>query len=105
MSRFNVRPITVAVAPPVMVPKDKKPSAYDAMKHGSSSAPPVISPTSGNVVVDATKKGRPTKDEVRRQKMMMASAAITMLLADKPTKAKVREYMAARIMTLDEEKR
>ena len=107
MSRFNVRAITEIAAPPVMVPRDKQPSAYDAMRRTSAKAapPPMLSPTTGNVVIDPTKKGRPTKDDVRRQKMDMASAAITTLVGNKPTKAKIREYMTARIAQLNLEKR
>lgn len=106
MSRFNVRAITEIPAPPVMVPKDKQPSAYDAMRRSNAkAAPPMLSPTTGNVVIDPTKKGRPTKDDVRRQKMDMASAAIGTLVGNKPTKAKIREYMTARIAQLNLEKR
>jgi hypothetical protein len=107
MSRFNVRSITEIPAVPVIVPKDKQPSAYDAMRRSTAKAtpPPMLSPTTGNVVIDPTKKGRPTKDDVRRQKMDMASAAISALVGDKPTKAKIRDYMAARIAQLNLEKR
>jgi hypothetical protein len=56
-------------------------------------------------MVEAAKKGRPTKDDIRRQKMDQASAAIVALLSNKPTKNKVREYMTGRIAQLNEEKR
>jgi hypothetical protein len=56
-------------------------------------------------MVEAPKKGRPTKDDIRRQKMDMASAAIVALLSNKPTKNRVREYMTGRIAQLNEEKR
>lgn len=107
MSRFNVRPISEPVAAPIYVPKDKQPSAYDAMKHRSGKAAPFVSSVSpaGNVLVEPVKKGRPTKDDLRRQKMDMASAAIALLVESKPTKAKIREYMAARIVQLNLEKR
>ena len=103
MSRFNVRAIT-EVAQPIPTPiQNKKPSAYAAMMKGN--APPVISSSSGNVIVEAPKRGRPSKEDVRRQKMDLASAAINVLLANKPTRNKVREYMEGRIAVLNEEKR
>jgi hypothetical protein len=37
--------------------------------------------------------------------MDMASAAISALVGDKPTKAKIRDYMTARIAQLNLEKR
>ena len=61
------------------------------------------SPASGTA--EAVKKGRPTKDDIRRQKMDQASAAIVALLNNKPTKNKVREYITGRIAQLNEEKR
>jgi hypothetical protein len=51
------------------------------------------------------KKGRPSKEEARRQKMALASEAIAALCSDKPTRAKVRDYFESRIHELDEEKR
>ena len=107
MSRFNVRAIIEAAPPPVVVPKDKQPSAYDAMKRRAAKSTPSISSVSpaGNVLVEPVKKGRPTKDDLRRQKMDMASAAIGILVESKPTKAKIREYMEARIAQLNLEKR
>ena len=91
------------VAPPPPAIHDKKPSAYSAMRHGGAGRAPVISPASG--MEEAVKKGRPTKDDVRRQKMNQASAAIVALLSDKPTRNKVRLYMEQRIAALNEEKR
>jgi hypothetical protein len=35
----------------------------------------------------------------------MASAAIAMLMSGKPKKADIREYIAKRVATLDEEKK
>lgn len=70
---------------------------------GGAGHAPVVSPTSG--MVEAVKKGRPTKDDIRRQKMDQASAAIVALLNNKPTKNKVREYITGRIAQLNEEKR
>lgn len=106
MSRFNVRAITEPVAAPVVVPHDKRPSAYNAMKHGGAGhAPPIISPTSGHVITEPVKRGRPSKEDLRRQKMDMASAAIATLLSDKPNRSKVRAYMEARIAQLNAEKR
>lgn len=106
MSRFNVRAITEAAPPPPPAPiQGKQPSAYGAMmkRSGGAGHAPTVSPTSG--MVEAPKKGRPTKDDIRRQKMDMASAAIVALLSNKPTKNRVREYMTGRIAQLNEEKR
>jgi hypothetical protein len=81
---------------------NKAPNAYAAMKHGTGHAPPsVIS----HVVEEPAKKGRPSKDEIRKRKMAAASAGIAALLAGKHTRAKVRDYFESRIMALDEEKR
>ena len=105
MSRFNVRAITEAAPAPLPPPiRDKKPSAYAAMnkRGGAGSAP--ISSSTGNVVIEA-KKGRPTKDDIRRQKMDLADAAIVALVSNKPTKAKIREYFEGRIAHLNAEKR
>lgn len=103
MSRFNVRPITEIAPPAAPMIQNKKPSAYAAMNR--SSAPPVISSTSGNVVVEPAKRGRPSKDDVRRQKMDLANAAIAALVSDKPTRNKIRDYMTKRIAVLNDEKR
>jgi hypothetical protein len=73
------------------------------MKRGGAGHAPVSSAASG--MVEDVKKGRTTKDDLRRQKMDMASAAIVMLLNNKPTRNKVREYMTGRIAQLNEEKR
>ena len=107
MSRFNVRAIAEPIPVPIHVPMNKQPSAYDAMRRRSVKTAPSISSVSpaGNVVVESVKKGRPTKDDLRRQKMDMASAAIALLVESKPTKAKIREYMEARIAQLNVEKR
>ena len=70
---------------------------------GGAGHAPVSSAASGTA--EAVKKGRPTKDDIRRQKMDQASAAIVALLSNKPTKNKVREYMTGRIAQLNEEKR
>jgi hypothetical protein len=51
------------------------------------------------------KRGRPTKDEARRHKLAMADASIQLLVEDKPTRNKIRDYMERRIMELDAEKR
>ena len=105
MSRFNVRPISVVAPPPLPEIRDKKPSAYAAMMaSGGAGTAPTISPSTGNVVVEA-KKGRLTKDDLRRQKMDLADAAIVALVNNKPTKAKIREYFMERISKLNEEKR
>lgn len=90
--------------PPAPIP-NKQPSAYGAMmkRTGGAGHAPVSSPPPGTA--EAVKKGRPTKDDIRRQKMDQASAAIVALLSNKPTKNKVREYMTGRIAQLNEEKR
>jgi hypothetical protein len=74
------------------------------MKHGGAGAAPTPSPSTGNVVVEP-KKGKPTKDDLRRQKMELADAAIVALVSNKPTRAKIREYIEGRIATLNAEKR
>jgi len=103
MSRFNVRAITEAApAPPPAPIQGKQPSAYGAMMKRAGGAGHA-SPASGTA--EAVKKGRPTKDDIRRQKMDQASAAIVALLNNKPTKNKVREYITGRIAQLNEEKR
>jgi len=106
MSRFNVRAITETAAPLPALIQNKQPSAYGAMRKragGAGSPPPMAS---GNVVVDSSaKKGRLTKDDIRRQKMDMADAAIVALVSNKPTRAKIREYMTGRIAMLNAEKR
>ena len=61
-------------------------------------------PSTGNVVVEP-KKGRLTKDDIRRQKLDLADAAIVALVSHKPTKAKIREYFEGRIAHLNAEKR
>ena len=98
MSRFNVRAIGVPQAPPPLV-ADKKPSAYNAMKHGT----PVTMPM--NVVEEPKKKGRPSKDDIRKHKLAMASSKIAVLVESKPTRNKIRDFLESRILELDEEKR
>jgi hypothetical protein len=106
MSRFNIRPIGIAsAAAPPTVPHDKKPSAYAAMKGGSANV--VITPPSSfsEPAPEKAKKGRMTKDEVRKHKMDMASAGIQVLVVSKPNRNKIREYIKNRILQLDDEKR
>ena len=107
MSRFNVRPIGGAgPPPPPSVPYDKKPSAYAAMKEGSSNV--VVypsSPSSADAVPEKAKKGRMTKDDARKHKMDLASAGIQVLVVSKPNRNKIREYIKNRILQLDDEKR
>jgi len=74
------------------------------MAKGGAGSAPIISHSTGNVVVEP-KKGRPTKDDIRRQKMDLADAAIVALVSNKPTKAKIRDYFAGRIAHLNVEKR
>ena len=104
MSRFNVRPITVPPPPVAPLIANKAPNAYRAA-NGGSSAPAASSLVAAAAATDDKKKGRPSKDELRRHKMAMASAGIALLVSDKPTRNKVHKYFAARIETLDEEKR
>lgn len=105
MSRFNVRAISETAPPPPPPIQNKQPSAYAAMsKKGGAGSAPVISPSTGNVVVEP-KKGKPTKDDIRRQKMDLADAAVVALVSNKPTRAKIREYFEGRIATLNAEKR
>jgi len=70
---------------------------------GAGSGPPPAAVAAAPM--DDKKKGRPSKDEVRRHKMAMASAGIALLCGDKPTRNKVHKYFEARIASLDEEKR
>ena len=83
---------------------DKKPSAYHAMKHGTSI------PTTNTIVMappeeEPKKKGRPSKDEIRKHKLSMASDQIAVLVESKPTRNKIREFLRSRITQLDDEKR
>ena len=107
MSRFNIRPIGIASPPPPpSVPYDKKPSAYAAMKGGSENV--VVHPPTSSFEESAAekpRKGRMTKDDVRRHKMDLASAGIQVLVLSKPTKNRIREYIKDRILQLDDEKR
>ena len=107
MSKFNIRPISVAVAVAPTPPSDKKPSAYSAMKHGAA---PVRSESVAAAAMDdeevgGKRRGRPSKDELRKRKLDMAHATIQVLMVAKPNRAKIREYIQNRIMELDEEKR
>jgi hypothetical protein len=81
---------------------DKKPSAYSAMKHGETISHSSYSAPSGD---EPVKKGRPSKEDARKHKIAMASAAIAMLMSGKPKKADIRDYIAKRVATLDEEKK
>ena len=107
MSRFNVR----AVAPPTIplqpMIANKAPNAYAAMKHGTALPPPSIMGSTITHIGDGPekKKGRPSKEEIRKRKLATASAGIAALMASKHTRAKVRDYFENRIMALDEEKR
>jgi hypothetical protein len=101
MKRFNVRAIAAPAATAAPLIPDKKPSAYNAMKHGVTAPVPVpIAP-----LEEPAKRGRPSKEEARKHKMAMASAGIALLVSDKPTRNKIRTYMQSRIDQLDEEKR
>jgi hypothetical protein len=102
MSRFNIRSLSSpppSVAP--IAPVDKKPNAYAAMKSGTG--PPVR-----NVIVmseEPTKRGRPSKDELRKQKLALSDAHIATFVEAKPTRAKLRTFIEERIKQLEEEKR
>jgi hypothetical protein len=86
------------------VPHDKKPSAYAAMKEGPSNM--VVYPSSiPESSSEKVKKGRMTKDDIRKHKMDLASAGIQVLVVSKPTRNKIREYIKNRILQLDDDKR
>jgi hypothetical protein len=53
---------------------------------------------------DGKPRGRPTKDDRRRERRMEVMAEIDDLLDNKPTKNKIRIYLLARIQQLLEEK-
>ena len=111
MSRFNCRPIARPGPPPMpFVPADKKPSAYAALKGREDKKSVELASMISHVSSfadepEARKRGRPSKDELRKKKMALASASIAMLVNDKPTKKKIQEYVERRIAELNEEKR
>jgi hypothetical protein len=105
MSRFNIRPIGLPKVVAEAIPADKKPSAYNAMKHGTAAPVMSITPAAVEEAKEAKKKGRPSKDELRKRKMELASGAIASLLSSTPKKSDVRDYMQHRIEQLNEEKR
>ena len=109
MSKFNVRPIPPPPPPTVSVPRDRKPTAYSAMKGGGDVISHVGTPGTGAVAVavavEEKKRGRPSKDELRKHKLAMASAGINILMTSKPTRKKIHEYMERRILELEMEKR
>jgi len=82
---------------------DKKPSAYAAMRDGSTISH-VDTLISKEHVEEKRGKGRPSKEEMRRKKLALASASISVLVNSKPTKAKIEEYMRNRMDELDLEK-
>jgi hypothetical protein len=67
------------------------------MKHGNEVISPIEEPKE--------KRGRPTKEEVRRHKLAMADTHIQLLVEDKPTRNKIRNYIEHRILELESEKR
>jgi len=102
MSRFNVRPID-AVAPPPSpyIPVGKTPSAYRVAHGGTISDPsPVISTTKE----EPKKRGRPSKADARKEALAMSAEHVRILMTGKHTKAKVMEYMADRMKSLNAEK-
>lgn len=103
MQRFNVRQTSAPIAPPPPTVADKKPSAYHAMKHGTSI--PMMNTVSMVPEEEPKKKGRPSKDDIRKHKLAMASDQIAVLVESKPTRNKIREFLSSRITQLDDEKR
>jgi hypothetical protein len=66
---------------------------------------PTTAATAPVAVEEKKKGGRPSKEELRRHKLAMASAGIALLIEAKPTKKKIHEYMEKRILELEMEKR
>jgi hypothetical protein len=102
MSRFNVRAIGAAPPPPApYVPVGKSPSAYRVMTGGTVSEPtPVVSTTKD----EPKKKGRPKKEDLRKEALMNSAEHVRTLMSGKHTKAKVMEYFEGRIAFLNAEK-
>jgi len=102
MSRFNVRAIGAAPPPPdPYIPAGKSPSAYRVMHGGTISDPsPVISTTKD----EPKKKGRPKKEDLRKEALMHSAEHVRTLMSGKHTKAKVIEYFEGRIAMLNAEK-
>lgn len=97
------------MAPPPTVPMDKKPSAYAAfasrgrIEHvGAVGVPTTIA---AEPEKEKGKGGRPSKEELRLRKLATASAAIAVLVSDKPSRKKILAHMERRIAELDAEKR
>jgi hypothetical protein len=104
MSRFNIRQISAPVVAAPAPVADKKPSAYSAMKHGTS-IPMMNTITMIPAEEETKKKGRPSKDDIRKHKLAMASDQIAVLVESKPTRNKIRDFLSSRITQLDDEKR
>jgi len=101
MARFNIRAIGTAPEPIAPAPPaGKLISAYHAMKHPHEVLSHVEAP-----VKEEKKRGRPSKEEIRKHKLSMSDGVIHSLVEDKPTRNKIRDYMESRIMELDREKR
>lgn len=99
-----MRQIAVAAPPPPPPTiSGKQPSAYAAMKNGTGHD--VISHVPPAAPEPVKKKGRPSKDEIRRHKLSMADDGVQLLVEDKPTRNKIRDYIEHRILELDEDKR
>jgi len=73
------------------------------MKHGTSI--PMMNTVSMVPEEEPKKKGRPSKDDIRKHKLAMASDQIAVLVESKPTRNKIREFLSSRITQLDDEKR
>lgn len=54
--------------------------------------------------IEGKTRGRPTKDERKKERRMEVMSEIDDLVDNKPTKAKIRIYLLARIQQLLEEK-
>lgn len=102
MSKFNVRVIGATPPPPApYTPVGKAPSAYRVMMGGTISEPsPVVSTTKE----EPKRKGRPKKEDLRKEALMNSAEHVRTLMSGKHTKAKVMEYFEGRIAMLNTEK-
>lgn len=80
------------------------------MKHGGGASAHSVSAAAAAATMDdeevgGRKRGRPSKDELRKRRLDLAHATIQVLMVTKPNRAKIREYIQNRILELDEENR